>query len=663
MNFRIIFAFSAILSFSSAFAGVQKLSGTPIGSSPSVDYNAPGFPPSTTANTPASAFDGNLDTYYASYDRSYTYVGLDLGEQYVISRVGYSPRNDDLGPGRLQLGVIEGANRPDFLDAIPIYIITEADAPIHAMTYRDVTCSRGFRYVRFAGTANNRCNIAELEFWGEKGTGDDSHLYQLTNIPTVVINTVNAEEPYDKEHNITAQIKIISDGGSKILDATGTTRLRGNASMGFPKKPYRIKFDKKQKVLDAPAKAKKWTLINNYGDKTLLRNDLAFEVARRLGMTYVPYLESVDVVLNGEYKGNYQLCDQVEVNSGRVDVEEMETTDIAGEALTGGYLVEVDAYAYQESSWFTSSRGIPVTIKSPDEEDITPEQSAYIRNYFNQLESRLWSSTALGNNNYREMFDAPSFLRHFLVGEISGNTDTYWSTYMYKKRGNPLFYTGPVWDFDIAFENDERTFPINNISGYLYASAYSSSADNMLDFVTRVIMRDKDSKGNIRYIWDTAVNNSDLTAEGMIDYLKTRAARIDASQKLNFTRWPILNEIVHQNPVALGSYEKEVNRVASYISTRFNHLWSIISAYPSIPVSGTDFRLKSEGRILGFNGEIALVGFGEGSVYTLFDSIGRKLAEGSFDEETAVSLPDSRLYIVKVVDGSTGEIVTRKFAF
>ena len=651
------------MSITPAFADVVKLTGTPLGSSPSVDYDKSGFPATTAVNTPDYAFDGNPDTYYASYGRSYTYVGLDLGERHVISCVGYCPRNAEIGPGRLQLGIIEGANSPDFLDAIPIHIITEGNAPVGKITYRDVDCSRGFRYVRFVSTADNRCNIAELEFWGEKGDGDDSHLYQLTNIPTVVINTVNAEEPYDKEHNITAQIKIISDNGTKILDAEGTTRLRGNASMEFPKKPYRIKFDKKQNVLDAPAKAKKWTLINNYGDKTLLRNDLAFETARRLGMAYVPYLESVDVILNGEYKGNYQLCDQVEVNKGRVDVEEMETTDIAGEALTGGYLVEVDAYADREISWFRTTRGTPVTIKSPDEDDITPEQTSYIRNYFNELENLLWTSTAAGRNTYRDMFDIVSFLQHFLVGEISGNTDTYWSTYMYKRRGNPSFYTGPVWDFDIAFENDDRTYPINNIAGYLYASSKSSEAQNMRNFVTRIIQNDRETKGNIRYIWDMAGYNDDLTAESLIEYFEARAERIDASQKLNFLRWPILNTCVHQNPRAEGSYEKEVQRVTDYVAKRFEHLDAIIRRYPTTPVSGVEAPSYTQGSILGYRGEVALAGFGQGSVYEVFDTMGRKIDGGTFDRSTEFTLPAGAMYIVRTVDGTSGSTQSKKFAF
>lgn len=93
----------------------------------------------------------------------------------MITRVGWSPRNDGLGPGRMVFGMFQGANSPDFLDAVPIYMITEKGT-IGVTDYADVDCSRGFRYVRYVGPSDARCNIAEIEFYGHKAAGDDSAL-------------------------------------------------------------------------------------------------------------------------------------------------------------------------------------------------------------------------------------------------------------------------------------------------------------------------------------------------------------------------------------------------------------------------------------------------------------------------------------------------------
>ena len=530
----------------------DKLTGTVIGTTESVDYST--SQKSTTVNTREMAFDGNLNTCFASWERSYTWTGLDLGTPHVITRVGWSPRNDSQGEKRVLLGVFEGANREDFMDALPLYIIKEKGT-IGQMSYATVNCSRGFRYVRYIGPSDARCNIAELEFYGSEGEGDDSHLVQLTNLPTVSIHTQDGVIPYDKETEIASQIAIISDDGAKLLSEPGGVRERGNASRGFPKKPYRIKFDKKQHVLDAPAKAKKWTLINNYGDKTLMRNLLAFELSRKMGMPYTPYGTAVDVLLNGEYKGCYQLCDQIEVKPERVNITEMTPEDNTGEALTGGYLIEVDAYAYDESSMFTSAKGNPVTIKSPDDDAITTNQHEYIHQYFNKME-RQWST----------YLDLNTFLRHFLVGELSGNTDTYWSTYMYKDRGDDMIYTGPVWDFDLAFENDNRTYPIMNLTDYIYRTK-GSCAGQMRSFVNNIVVYSSAAKAQLLTIWDE-VRQGGLTEDYMIDYINAWEQTLDESQQLNFMRWPIMNQYVHQNPRLWGSYQAEVQNVRRYMKER-----------------------------------------------------------------------------------------------
>jgi hypothetical protein len=537
----------------SAMAEDGMLTGTVIGTTETVDYST--SKKSTTVNTREMAFDGKLNTYFATWDRSYTWAGLDLGTPHVITRVGWSPRNDSQGEKRMVLGVFEGANREDFMDALPLYIITEKGT-IGKRSYADVNCSRGFRYVRYVGPSDARCNVAELEFYGHEGEGDDSRLTQVTNLPLVTIHTKDNEIPYDKVHLIEAQITIVSDQGAKVLSEPGTIRERGNASRGFPKKPWRIKFDKKQHVLDAPAKAKKWTLINNYGDKTLMRNLLAFELSRRMGMPYTPYATAVDVMLNGEYKGCYQLCDQVEVHKKRVNITEMTANDTSGEALTGGYFIEVDAYANQEPAWFKSSNGNPVTIKSPDGDSITSGQKNYIKNYFNTMEKQ-WS----------KYLDLDTFLRHFLVGELSGNTDTYWSVNMYKERNDDQVYTGPVWDFDLAFENDNRTYPVNQLTDYIYRTK-GSCAGNMRSFVNKIVISNAAAKSQLLSIWDE-VRQAGLTEEYMTNYIDQWEDSLQQSQYLNFLRWPIMNQYVHQNPKLWGSYTAEVQNVRRFMKERF----------------------------------------------------------------------------------------------
>ena len=554
----------------------RKLTGTPIGCT-SVDYST--NRPSNTVNTLAEAFDGDTKTFFASYDRSRTWVGLDLGSPHVITKVGWCPRESQ--PLRVQLGIFEGSNNPDFLDAVPLYLIPEGGTA-NTLQYADVNVSRGFRYVRYVGPNDVRCNIAELEFYGYEGAGDDSKFYQITNLPTVSIHTYSGNDPQSKTVEVEANLTITYDNGTRIQEYPITARGRGNASWGFPKKPWRIKFNDgkshhmlKDSPLESPAKAKKWTLINNYGDKTLMRNILAFEISRRLNMPYTVYCQPVDVIMNGEYKGCYQLCDQISIDPNRVPIVEMTPDDKEEPLVTGGYLVEVDAHANEESSWFTSSRGNPVSIKSPDADEIVTEQSKYIKNYFNLLETDLWKTNYTDSiEGYRRRLNLESFLKHFLVGEFSGNMDTYWSMYMYKNREEDQFTVAPCWDFDLAFDNDQRIYPVSGRSNWVYT--VGSAAGNMKSFVSR-ILSDKAAMQQLVDIWTDMRARDLFSSMSMIAYVDSTAQVLNASQKLNFIRWPILNQRVHLNPFALGSYEAEVEILREYFRTRIAWVDNMLS--------------------------------------------------------------------------------------
>ena len=547
-----------------------SLDGKIIGTQWSVDYENNNAK-SERVNTKGNVFDGDFNTYFASYDRSGTWVGLDLGEKYVINKIGYSPRLSH--QNRVRLAVIEGANNADFSDAIPIHVIKEAGVE-KEMNYAEINCSRGFRYVRYVTPNDVRCNLAELAFYGEKGEGDDSQFYQITNLPTVVINTKGAQEVTSKEEELSSVVYIVSEEGKKLLATEKTgVRGRGNASWNFPKKPYRLKFDEKQQLLDAPAKAKKWTLINNYGDKTLMRNILAFELSRRFGLAYTPYCHPVDVVLNGEYRGCYQLCDQIEVNKNRVNITEMEPEDVTLPELSGGYLIEVDAYASTEASHFYSTLGTPVTIKSPDDEDIVNAQTRYITDYFNRMEKEVFDiNFGDPETGYRRYLDLDSFLKHFMVGEMSGNTDTYWSVYMTKDRESDKFFTGPVWDFDIAFDNDQRTYPIEAHTDYIFASKGSVASEAMRQMVNRIVKEDEGARQRLLELWSEARNTKGIDETSLLEYVDKTVELLNESQKLNFLRWNILSERVHENPQASGSYEGEVAIVKNFIRKRLPQL-------------------------------------------------------------------------------------------
>lgn len=617
-----------------------KLTGNAIGSE-SYDYSTNSC--STSVNKPSCAFDGNFSTFYASCRTSNGWTGLDLGKKYILTKIAFCPR---LGyQNKMILGVFEGANSPDFGDAIPLFIVTTSPNA-KVLTAQTIHCSKGFRYVRYIGPNGMRSDVAELEFYGYEGEGDDSALTQIAQIPTVSIHTTDAEDIVEKETYINGIISIISENGSIFFTDSLQIKGRGNASWNFPKKPYRIKLNNKANVLGMPSKSKDWTLINNYGDKTLMRNLLAFDLSKRLEIPYTPSGKSVDVFLNGEYKGCYQLCDQIDVSANRVAVEKMEETDITAPNITGGYLLEMDAYANLGTSWFTSGRYyIPVTIKYPKDDDIVAAQKKYINDFFNSMENALYTNLSAGLSKY---IDTETFVRHFLVGEFSGNTDTYWSTYLYKKRNDDKFYFGPVWDFDLAYENDNRTYPINNNPDWVYSSK-GSTANGVRPLVIR-ILSNSGIYNQLKATYANYRNRGILSEAALLKVVDDFASEINPSQVLNFKRWNIMNTYVHQNPALWGSYEGEVENVKNYISNRILWMDKKLAYTPS----STEVLKASKIFLWCETHTLHIEGLSENAKIQVVDLTGRILLKAESSGQWTTNL-DRGGYIVRISDNLSGD--------
>lgn len=596
------------------------------------------------AGGPEVAFDGDRSTFYGSKDGSNTWVGLDLGKKYVITRIAFASREEHAES--MTLGVFEGANNPDFTDAIPIQMIKAAPRD-NALTYALVRVSRGFRYVRYVGPNGAHCDVAELKFYGREGEGDDSRLYTPTNLPLVVVHTADAQPVVSKNEYLPGIASVISDGGKTLFSDSLGIRGRGNGSWTFPKKPYKIKLAHKAHLLDMPAKAKKWTLINNWSDKALMRNAVAFKISEKMGMDYAPACRFVDVMLNGEYQGTYQLCDQVEVKKHRVDITEMSPDDNSMPELAGGYLIEVDGYASQEPSAFvTTAYNLPVTIKYPDEDDITPQQFNYIKNAFNTLASRLAGNNYLSERiGFRKYLDSESFVKHILVSELCANADAYWSVFMYKDRNSAQFRTGPVWDFDLALNNDRRVHPLND---FVYNVEASSNAGNIKGFVARVMDAEKELAAQV---WSRARMERGLDMNYINAIIDSMKSELMESQKLNFVRWPIMNTLVQFEFQCAGSYEAEVEVVRDFLASRMAWMDSHIGLVP-VGIASPTQEVELQPAVTIAEGGVSLSAVPAGSVVEAYDMAGMKVARAEASGAGRVELSLAKgVYILKITNG------------
>lgn len=541
--------------------------------------------------------------------------GLDLGTPHVITRVSWRPHGTDDDSESVVLGLFEGSNREDFVDAIPLFMITEKGGA-GVMSYADISVSRGFRYVRWCAPAGRSCDISDVWFYGHEGVGDDSRFYQLTNLPTLSYHTYEGIEPYDKVHELESEMCLIYDGGIHLQEYPILARERGNGSRYelFKKRPYRIKFNDgkshhmlKDSPLQSPAKSKKWVLMPNWREKSLMRNNIAFEMSRRLGLRYTPWIQNVDVIVNGEYKGNYQLADQVTVDPNRVDIAEMLPEDNEDYSITGGYLLEITSPGGEQYHFSSNIGGIPVDVKYPDDKDITSEQFSYIRNAFNEMESLLWSPDFMHpDKDYHSKLDLESFLRFFLVEEFAGNHDAMWSIYVYKERDDDQLHFGPVWDFDLSMDNDQRSYPVNGKPYWLYN--YGSAVTGIRDFVSRILSAPYASE-MLSYIWAEMRESGAFTAESLCAFVDSLGQVLDESQKLNFTRWDNLGVLLTLQAAAPGTYQGELDIIKNYLKGRIRWIDKKLG-YGTIP-QNVDFVISTPDDLLEF---AELVNSGENTV-------------------------------------------------
>lgn len=504
--------------------GFQKLRGEPI-SSTAIPYTlkAWGEGDGPTYHISYSAFDTNKQTFFKSEEKG-GWVGLDLGSQQVVKKVRIFPRPDKTE--RMQGCKIEGANKDDFSDAVTLYTITEK--PTHTgPTVYDITNSNSFRYLRCIASDTYECNLAELEFYAD--TESQTVTYpQLSNLPTIYIETKGQFDFEDKEQY--KQSTIIVSDESGIKSYPGEVRGRGNSTWMFmEKKPFRIKFEKKQRFLGLPANAKSWTLLSNYVDKTFIRNGLAFEMARIMGFAWTPTCTYADLVLDGYYYGTFMVADHVQIHEDRINITEMKTSDIYGNSLTGGYHLEIDAYANKEEYNFSTNNGVAFSIKNPDD-PCEPEQQAYIREHIQKVEDALLYDVG---NTYLKYLDLASAVKYYLHSELTANIDSYWTIPCYKKRGDNKLYIGPVWDYDQAFFTGYR-IPEGELT-------LDRGHGMGLKWFKNIMSR-PEAKKQLKIEWQNIIEN-DLE-QVLIDYLDEHQALLQESAALNYERWPALGDKV-----------------------------------------------------------------------------------------------------------------------
>ena len=499
----------------------------------------------------------------------------EIESNYIITQISWTKSENYVL--NYVLGVFEASDDLSFADATPIAIIKE-QGEFNEVNYLDLNTPKAYKYIRYIPPNKNNTRISPIKFYGyqidSSDTLNQAKYFQVTNLPLISIH-LKDESQSVKDADSECSIKIINNGKIEI-DEKGFIKLRGRTSkIVAEKKSFRIKFESKQKIFNFKGKEKKWTLIANHFDRSFLRNALAFKISELMELNFTPRCEPVDVILNGIYQGNYYICDKIEVGKNRVNITKMEATDISEPNITGGYLLQIGAsfgYGRNQPNIFKTNRGIPGNIEFPEEDELTSEQKDYISEKLNQFEEEIYRGVL-------DSIDLESYSKYFLVEEFCGDPDNvYGSFYFTKERNDNKFHFGPVWDFDLAFDNDERFYPTSEKPQFcLY---YGDSAGTTRDFVKTLIS----NKNVIEYIkntWDKLIE-SVLQEKILLNFIEERSQYIKESAELNLLKWD--NYVGDDRPkwvINFGrsgeDFIESVRIVKEYVSNRLISLTELIN--------------------------------------------------------------------------------------
>jgi len=267
---------------------------------------------------------------------------------------------------------------------------------------------------------------------------------------------------YSKTEYLEATLTFEGRGHQEDFQMDVLVRGRGNSTWGYSKKPYRLKFTEKQRLL-LPKKAKNFVLLANYIDEAMMRNFATFKFGEIVGMPWINHVVPVDVYFNNDYKGSYMLTEKVGFNNGSVNIKAAdEPNSIMLEFDTNGFSVnswsgEVSGPSdeiYFTSAPYNSSKNyyFPVTVKDPDAPEDLTEREAWLNEWKADLDELMAAVDAKNTQKMYELCDIESLVRYIMVFNLSCNQeiDHPKSVFLYKTKGGKWHF-GPCWDFDWAF--------------------------------------------------------------------------------------------------------------------------------------------------------------------------------------------------------------------
>lgn len=301
------------------------------------------------------------------------------------------------------------------------------------------------------------CEGIELEreyaLAGDTGTPGSITFLQSQNLPSIYIDTPS--ESMDYIHSVKgnkefAKMRLYSRGGQMEFGGRlESIQARGNSTFGKLKKQYSIALGSSSDLLNMGS-AKKWILQANSFDPTNLRNKIVYDFAAQAGLPYSPESRFVDLYLNGNYAGLYQLCERNQVHPQRVNISEENSTLVSVEFP--------ERLAMGDKPYFLTEHGTAIRVQYTSMSEQTLHET------FQTLENALSAANGVDpqtGKHWLDLIDLDSWARKYLIEEIFGNVDGgRASQFAYVDGSDPdrKIFSGPVWDYDLAMSNPATYF-------------------------------------------------------------------------------------------------------------------------------------------------------------------------------------------------------------
>lgn len=427
---------------------------------------------------------------------------------------------------------------------------------------------------------------------GESGGGDTEdptslsykikNKLQLTDVPTVYIDVegvggtdadldkalykdrATGDAPY-----LNAVITVKDNGTDKdtkhLKEFTDKVKIkvRGNSTANPTngKKAYRLKFDKKlgatkHDMLGLGYSARNWTLLANVFDHSMVRNALSYHLEKEVGMDFCPGYKFADVVINGNYRGTYQICDHVEIDKNRVNINE-----------DTGWMLEFQGRGDMlDKPLCFSKDGILMNIKNPEPADGKDEAQvaaviAPIQDWF----TGTWKSKWTGSNvfdtqtGWRSVNDEESLIKFWIITELTGDYDGWMTVKAYKEADEDKLHYGPVWDKDLAYGNysgEKSNVFISN----------TENSSSLTGYLKEYLFKDP------RFMAKAKARLKELLDGGLVDRLCAKVDELGAivaqTEELSNTKFPRSTK-VGEEITNYATYAEALEQLKTYLKMRF----------------------------------------------------------------------------------------------